>query len=159
RRQVKVVAEHSLEFRPALLERLLVDRLAFPEQEVEHDEVRRDLRGELAHARLRRMQPHLHRVEVEYAVAGDHDLAVQGRVRRQELTQGSQLREIAQQRPAVSRPEGELAAVVLEDAPETVPFRLELPAVRVRKLFHELSLHGRERDVWSGHRAEPYCRG
>src|SRR2546430_8476786 len=54
-------------------------------------------RSELAHARLRRMEPHLHRVEVEHAVAGDHDLAVQGRVRRQELAQGSQLWEIAQQ--------------------------------------------------------------
>jgi hypothetical protein len=33
----------------------------------------------------------------------------------------------------------------------------ELPDIW--KLFHELSLHGRERDVWSGHRAEPYWRG
>ena len=73
------------------------------------------------------MEPHLHRVEVQHAVARDHDLAVQGGVGRQELTEGSQLGEVAEQRPAVPRPEGDLAAVVLEDAPETVPFRLELP--------------------------------
>ena len=136
RRQVEVVAEHSLQLCAALLERLLVDRLPFPEEKVEHDEVRRNLRGELADTGLRRMEPHLHRVEVEHAVAGDHDLAIQGRVRGHEVTEGSQLGEVAQQRPAVSRPEGELAAVVFEDAPETVPFRLELPAVRVRKLLH-----------------------
>ncbi len=37
---------------------------------------------ELAHARLRRMKAHLHRVEVEHTVAGDHDLAVEGGVGR-----------------------------------------------------------------------------
>ena len=66
-----------------LLERLLVDRLAVPEQQVEDDEVGRDLRRQLAHARLRRVQPHLHRVEVEDAVACDHDLAVERGVGRQ----------------------------------------------------------------------------
>jgi hypothetical protein len=34
-----------------------------------------------------------------------------------------------------------------------------LPAVGVRKLLDELSLHGREGHVWSRHRAEPYWRG
>ena len=149
----------SLELGSALLERLLVDRLAFPEQEVEHDEVRRDLCGQLAHARLRRMKPHLHRVEVQHAVAGDHDLAVEGGVGRQQVAQGTELGEVAEQRPAVARPEGELAAVVLQHPPEAVPFRLELPFARVRKLLHELSFHGRKGHVWSRHRAEPYWRG
>src|SRR5260370_6145201 len=105
------------------------------------------------------MEPELHRVEVENAVTRDHDLAVQSGVGRQEVTKGSQLGEIAEQRPAVSRPEGDLATVVLEDTPEAVPFRLELPAGGVRKLFDELSLHAREVHVWSRHRAAPYSRG
>src|ERR1700704_4986038 len=105
------------------------------------------------------MEAHLHRVEVEHAVAGDHDLAVQSRVGRQKVTQGARLREIAEQRPTVPAPECALAAVVLEDAPEAVPLRLELPAVRVGKLFYELSLHRWEGHVWSRHRAKPYCRG
>ena len=41
---------------------------------------------------------------------------------------GRQLREVAQQRPPVARPERELAAVVLEHAAEAVPLRLVLPA-------------------------------
>ena len=48
-------------------------------EHVEDDVLRRDLRRQPADARLRRMKPHLHRVEVERAVAGDHDLAVERR--------------------------------------------------------------------------------
>ena len=136
-----------------------MDRLAVPEQQVEDDEVGRDLRGELAYARLRRMQSHLHRIEVEHAVPGDHDLAVEGGVGRQELTERPQLREVAEQRPAVPRPERGLADVVLEHAPETVPLRLELPAVALGQLLDELGFHGWKGNVWSGHRAEPYSCG
>ena len=39
----------------SLLERLLPDRLAVPEQQVERDERRRDLGRQLAHAALRRV--------------------------------------------------------------------------------------------------------
>ena len=73
-----------------------------------------------------------------------------------QVAEGTQLGEVAEQRPAVTRPERELVAVVLQHAPEAVPFRLELPAVRVWKLLHELRFHGRKGHVWSGHRAEPY---
>ena len=66
-----------------LLERLLVDRLALPEQDVEGDELRRDLGGEPADAALGRVEPHLHRVEVEPSAALDHDLAVDRRVGRE----------------------------------------------------------------------------
>ena len=93
------------------------------------------------------MEARLHRVEVELAVARDHDLAVERRVRRQELADRAQLREVAQQRPPVPRPERELAAVVLEHAAEPVPFRLVPPAALRRELRDELGLHRRERDV------------
>ena len=134
-----------------LLERALVDGLAVPEQQVEGDEDRRDLGRELADAALGRVQPHLHRVEVEHAVAGDHDLAVERGVGREQVAERRQLGEVAQQRAAVPRPERELAAVVLEHAAEAVPLRLVLPAVAGRQLADELGLHRREGDVRAGH--------
>jgi hypothetical protein len=62
-----------------------VHRLALPEEQVEGDERGRDLARELLHPALGRVQPHLHRVEVERSVASDHDLAVESRVRRHQL--------------------------------------------------------------------------
>src|SRR3954468_6052040 len=112
RREPEAVAE-LLDLRAALLERFLVDRLAVPEQHVEDDEFGRDLRRELADARLGRVPSRLHRVEVEHAVARDHDLPVEGRVRRQQLAQRPQLGEVAQERALVARPERKLGAVVL----------------------------------------------
>ena len=73
--------------RAPLLERPLVHRLAVPEQHVEGDELGRDLGRQLADAALGRMEAHLHRVEVERAVARDHDLAVERGVRRQQLAE------------------------------------------------------------------------
>ena len=55
------------------------------------------------------MQPRLHRVEVEDAVAHDHDLAVERRARREELAERRELGEVAKQRARVARPEVELA--------------------------------------------------
>ena len=59
----------------------------------------------------------------------DHDLAVDRGAGRQQLAERPQLREVAQQRPAVPRPEPQLAAGVLEHAAESVPLRLVGPAV------------------------------
>ena len=101
---------------------------------------------------LRRVQAHLHRVEVEDAVARDHDLAVERGVGREQLAERAQLREVAQQRAPVARPERELAAVVLEHAAEAVPLRLVLPAVALGELADELGLHRREGDVRAGAR-------
>ena len=140
------------QLRAPLLERPLVHRLAVPEQQVEGDEDRRDLGGEPADAALGRVQPHLHRVEVEHAVARDHDLAVERGVGREQLAERPQLGEVAQQRPLVARPERELAAVVLEHAAEAVPLRLVLPALAGGQLADELGLHRREGDVRAGHR-------
>ena len=52
-------------------------------------------------------------------------------------------REVAKQRPRVSRPEPELARGVLEEAAEAVPLGLTPP---LGKVSHELGLHRRERD-------------
>ena len=135
-----------LEPRAALRERLVPRLDALPHEDVERDEACGDLRGQPVHAALGGMQPHLHRVEVEDAVALDDDLAVERRERRQELLERSQLREVAQQRPRVARPEPELARAVLEQAAEAVPLRLVLPLVALGQLADELGLHRRERD-------------
>ena len=113
--------------------------LAVPEQHVEDDELGRDLRRQPPDPRLRRMEPHLHRIEVERAVTRDHDLPVERRPRREQLAERPQLREVAQQRPLVARPQRQLAVDVLEHAAEAVPLRLVLPPVTGRQLAYELA--------------------
>ena len=149
RREREAVAD-ALQLGAPLLDRLLVHRLALPEEQVEGDERRRDLGRELAHAALRRVQARLHRVEVELPAARDHDLAVERGVGRQQLAERAQLREVAEQRAPVARPERELAAVVLEHAAKAVPLRLVAPARLCRQLRDELGLHRRERNVRAG---------
>jgi hypothetical protein len=134
----------ALERRPPVRERLAPQLLSGPHEHVEGDELGGDLSGQLAHPALGRVQAHLHRVEVQDAVPRDHDLAVDRGARGQHALERPQLREVAEQRPAVAGPETQLAAGVLEQAPEPVPLRLVLPAVRRRELPHELRLHGRE---------------
>src|SRR5581483_10825277 len=126
-------------------ERLRPDCPAVPEQHVEGDEAGRDLGREPADAALGGVQARLHGVEVERPAALDHDLAVERRAGRQQLAEGPQLGKVAQERPAVSRQEAQLAGDVLEQAAEAVPLRLELPARPVGQLAHEQRLHGRER--------------
>src|SRR6266508_6338753 len=99
-----------------LLERGLVHRLVAPEEDVEGDELRRDLRRQLADAALGWVEAHLHRVEVEPAAALDYDLAVERRVWWQQVAERPELREVAEQRPAVPAPQRELAVVVLQHA-------------------------------------------
>ena len=108
-------------------------------------------------AALGGVEPRLHRVEVEHAVARDHDLAVERGVGWEEVAERPQLREVAQERAPVARPERKLASVVLEYAPEAVPLRLVLPAPAGGQLPDKLGLHRREGDVWAGHVLEGYC--
>src|SRR2546427_10538186 len=89
------------------------------------------------------MQAHLHRVEVELALTLDHDLAVERGVRWQEVSERTQLREIAEERSSVAAPERQLTAVVLEDSAESVPLRLVLPALARRQRLDEERLHRR----------------
>src|SRR5207245_4954781 len=75
RRRRQPEALERLDAGAALLERQLPDLLAVPEQHVEDDELRRDLRRELPDPRLGRVEPHLHRAECDHAVARDPALA------------------------------------------------------------------------------------
>jgi hypothetical protein len=140
----------ALELLAPALERLPPHLLAVPEHEVERDEVGRDLPREPADTALGGVQSHLHQVELDHAVAGDQDLAVEGGVGRKQVAQGPELREVPEQRAAVPAPQRELAAVVLEHAAEAVPLRLVAPAVALRERRDELRLHRRKRDVRAG---------
>ena len=75
---------HLSEGRPALGERGAPVLLAVPDEHVECDEARRDLPRQLPYAALGRVEPGLHRIEVEHPVPDDHDLPVEARPRRQE---------------------------------------------------------------------------
>src|SRR5258706_6028097 len=81
-RREREALRETLELLAALRERALVDRLAVPEKNVEHDVARRRLSGQLSNARLGGVKAILHRVELELAVKLDDDLAVEGRMRR-----------------------------------------------------------------------------
>ena len=142
----RFIAFDVLEGRPPIGERRAPVLDPVPDEHVEGDEARRDLRGQLAHPALRRVQARLHRVEVEDAVTSDHDLAVDRGARRQDVAERRQLREVAQERPRVPRPEPQIAGRVLEQAAKPVPLRLVLPLVPLRELADELGLHGWERD-------------
>ena len=89
-------------------------RRAVPREQVKGDKRGRNLPGQLADPALRRVEPRLHRVEVEDAVPRDHDLAVDRRALRQEVAERRELGEVAEQRARVSRPQPELARGVLE---------------------------------------------
>ena len=90
--------------RAALVERQPPELLAVPEQHVEDDELGRDLARQLADPALGRMEPRLHRVEVEApsrAITISPSSAERG---GRSSPSGAQLGEVAHQRPAVARP-------------------------------------------------------
>src|SRR5215212_462167 len=96
------------------------------------------------------MQPQLHCVEVEHAVTLDHDLAVERRVGRKQLSDLEELRKVTKQWPRVPAPDRELAFQVLHHPAKAVPLRLVLP-VALRQLGDELGLHRREGKVSGRH--------
>ncbi len=154
-RREREALRESFELLAALGERALVDRLAVPEKDVEHDVACWGLRRKLSDARLGRVQTILHRVELELAVELDDDLAIERRVRRHEIAELAKLGEVAQQRPLVPTPERELAAVVLQHSAEAVPLRLVLPALSFGKLLDEQRFHRREGNVRTRHQVSP----
>ena len=82
-------------------------------------------------------------VEVEAAVAGDHDLAVHHAARGQALPQdGRELGEIAVEGLQVAALDVDVVAVLEHDGAEAVPLRLEEPALAFRQLGGQLREHG-----------------
>jgi hypothetical protein len=111
-------------------------------QEIEGDEGRRRLCGELRHPRGRRMQAHLQRLEVEPMLARDDDLSVDHAARGKAGQEaGAELREVTIEGFQVAALEIEVVAVTEHDRAEAVPLRFEEPPVARRHLRRELGQH------------------
>ena len=92
------------------------------------------------------MQAHLQRVEVEPALAHDHDLAVHHAALGQARAEGGlELGEVAVERLQVAALDVEAVAVAEHDRAEAVPLRLEEPAVARGQLGRELGEHRLDR--------------
>src|SRR5258706_9940297 len=82
------------------------------------------------------------RLELEPAIARDHDLAVDDAARRQgSLQRRRELREIAIQGLEVARLDERLLAVAEDEGAEPVPLRLEQPAVALWQRIGRLGEH------------------
>ena len=122
--------EDLLQPRPALALGHVAEVLVVEREQVPCDEARRALLGEHLHARRGRVDAQQERLELERAVAGDHDLAVEhaslGQVRLERL---GELGEVAIERLQVAALDVQLVAVAEHERPEPVPLGLEQPAV------------------------------
>jgi hypothetical protein len=129
-------------------------------EQVEDDERRRDLAGELAHPRLRRMQPELQLVEVHRPVGDADDLPI-GHERS--VTAGfepsDQLWEVAPERPPVTARKPSRAALVdRHDRAEAVPLGFVGPPLTRGHLRLQLREHRRgkvARDRSLRHEGDP----
>src|SRR5207245_1164277 len=115
-------------------------------EEIEGHERRRRLRRELRHPRGRRVQAQLQHLEVEPALARDHDLSVDYAARgKAGLKGGLELGEVAIEGLQVAALEVEAVAVAEHDGTEPVPLRLEEPAIALGQLRRELRQHRLDR--------------
>ena len=146
---------------PALPERQLAGVVVAEGEEVEGDERRRDLGGELLHPRLGGVHAQLQGVEVEAARRGDDDLAVDHDVVGQLVPDRvDELWEVAGERALVAGAEVHLVAAAEHDAPEPVPLRLVRPGVADGELLGRLGEHRRDRRRHDEiHGLLPSCRG
>ena len=86
------------------------------------------------------------RLEVERAIARDHDLAVEHDPRRQQRRQRPyQLGEVPLERLLVAALQRDLVAVLPQQRAEAIPLRLELPAVTIGQRRRQLAQHRRQR--------------
>ena len=113
------------------MERLIAQIDAVGGEEIESDECGGRLFGELLHARSRRMQPHLQRVEVEAARRRDDDLAVEdtagGQLRVEDVVQ---LGKVAIERPQVAALDVDVVRAAKHERAKAIPLRLEEEARR-----------------------------
>ena len=104
--------------------------------------------GQQLHARSRRMKPQLQRVEIEPAVLGDHDLAIEHAAVRQLRAQRlEQLGKVAVQRFLVAALDQDLVAVAEDQRAKSVPLRFEDPVFACRQFIHALGEHRQHRRV------------
>ena len=108
--------QRSLERGAPHLERLPGEIVIAEREQVEGDEARRGRRGEQRDAARSRVDALLQRPEVEAAVTGDHDLAVDDGARREVAPDGvHHLREVAGHRALLAASDLHLVAVAEHD--------------------------------------------
>ena len=138
--------ERELEAPPALVLRRLPQILAADREQVEGDEGGRRFPGELRHARRRRMQPQLERVEVESMIGGDDDLAVDHASLRQSVQQRVvQLGKVPIERPQIAALDVDVRFAAEHDRAEAVPLRLVQEIAGLGKRLGELREHRLDR--------------
>ena len=138
------VREGALERRAPVCERLVREIVVAEREQVEGDEAGGGLAGEQRHPAGGGMDALLERPEVEPAVAGDDDLAVDHATLRQVAPDGlDHLGEVARHRPLLAAADLDLVAVAEHDRAEAVPLRLVELAGRDRG--HGLGQHRRDR--------------
>ena len=130
---------------------LVVDR-----QQVPGDEARRRLGRQHADPRFGRVDAKQQGPEIERAVAGDDDLAIEHAALRERCAERcGKLRKVAVEGLEVARLRVEGLAVTEDQGTKAVPLRLEQPAVVRREAIDRLGQHrldGRlEREVQVGH--------
>src|SRR5436309_15814786 len=132
---------------PAALDlRARAEIVAVAGEQVERDEGRGRLLGELRYPGRRRVEPQLQGIEVEPAVGRDHDLAVDHAARGEARAQlRLELREVSVERPQVAALEVEPVAIAEDDGPEAVPLGLEEPPLARGQRRRELREHRLDR--------------
>ena len=140
--------KQRLQLAAALLKRLAPQiAIALAEQVEEHDG-RRDLLGEQLHARRGRMEAELQRLEIEAAIPGDDDFAVEhaagGQLRQQRL---EQLGKVAVERFFVAALDQDLVAVAEDQRAKPVPLRLENPRSVAGQFVNSLGEHRQDRRI------------
>jgi hypothetical protein len=136
--------QRLLERRAAVRERLAREIVVGEREQVEGDERGRSRASEQRDARRGRVDALLKCPEVEAAVGGDDDLAVDDRARREVAPDGGhQLGEVARQRSLFAAADLDLVAIAEHDRAKAVP--LGLVELAWRNCRHRLGQHRRDR--------------
>ncbi len=138
------LAEERLESGASLGVRYLTQILTPVGEQIERDELCRDLLGERVHSRLGGVDSQLERVELGDVVDDHHHLTVDHRAGRQLGEGGLEFREVPEQRPTVARVETRVVASPCDGA-EPVPLRLVDPSRTGGRPLPDASLHRVER--------------
>ena len=140
------VAEHFIESRPAIFQRSFAQIFVANREQIPRNVRSRSLFREKLHTRCRRMNSEEQRFEVESRRADDHDLAIDdAALRQRRLERRDELRKVTVHRPFIAALKQDLIAVAKDERAESVPFRLEQPAVACRQA---VGRRGQHRSEW-----------
>ena len=133
--------------------------VALAEQIEEYDR-RRDLLRQKLHARRGRMNAELQRIEIEPAVLGDDDFAIEHAAGRQLRPQRlEQFGEIAIQRLLIAALDQDFVAVAEDQRAKPIPLRFENPCSGGGQFVDSLGEHRQDRRVYRKVHASCYTAG